>query len=133
MKWLRLYTEVLSDPKVQRLPAEDFRHWINILCVASVNDGVLPHIEDVAFALRLSNREAKAMVTRLTKALLIDPPETDDSCGSPHGWDARQYRSDNSTERVKRFRKRIKLVSVTPPDSDADSDSEILSLAGGKR
>jgi hypothetical protein len=33
-QWLRLYTDLINDPKVQLLPAEDFKGWINILCIA---------------------------------------------------------------------------------------------------
>ena len=32
--WLRLYTEALHDPKVQRLPAKTFKGWINLLMLA---------------------------------------------------------------------------------------------------
>lgn len=50
-------------------------------------------------------------------------------------WDKRQFSSDNSTERVKRFRdkqkqedetevKRYNNVSETPPDTDTESDTE---------
>jgi hypothetical protein len=42
MKWLRLYSDVGSDPKVQRLPGDKFKAWINLLCVASQHDGILP-------------------------------------------------------------------------------------------
>jgi hypothetical protein len=40
MKWLRLYSDVVSDPKVQRLPGEKFKAWVNLLCVASQHDGI---------------------------------------------------------------------------------------------
>jgi hypothetical protein len=42
MRWLRLYCEVVADPKVQRLPGDKFKRWINLLCVAGQHDGILP-------------------------------------------------------------------------------------------
>jgi hypothetical protein len=54
MKWLRLYSDVVSDPKVQRLAAERFKAWINLLCVAGQHDGILPPMADLAFTLRIA-------------------------------------------------------------------------------
>jgi hypothetical protein len=50
--WFRLYSEVLNDPKVQCLSGEHFKTWINILCIASKNHGVLPDMEALQFLLR---------------------------------------------------------------------------------
>src|SRR5260370_12837105 len=59
LPWLRLYVSVLNCPKVQRLPAPLFKHWINLLCVARSQDGILPGIADIAFALRIDVAEAE--------------------------------------------------------------------------
>jgi hypothetical protein len=37
---------------VQRLPGEKFKAWVNLLCIASKHDGVLPPVADHAFLLR---------------------------------------------------------------------------------
>jgi hypothetical protein len=126
-RWFRLYSEVVNDPKVQRLPCEDFRAWINLLCLASENDGRLPPIEDVAFALRMTIDGAATVVGRLSNGGLIDRMSggPDGYHYAPHGWDKRQYKSDTSTERVKRFRQRSETVSVTPPETEADTDTEL--------
>jgi hypothetical protein len=42
---------------------------------------------------------------------------------SPHNWDKRQYKSDVSTERVKRFRNGKRNVSETPPETEADTEN----------
>jgi hypothetical protein len=125
-RWFRLYSEVVNDPKVQRLPCEDFRAWINLLCLASENDGRLPSIDDVAFALRMTTDGALTVVERLSNAGLIDRLNggANGYHYAPHGWDKRQYKSDTSTERVKRFRQRSETVSVTPPETEADTDTE---------
>lgn len=126
-RWFRLYDELLDDPKVQRLSGDDFKAWINLLCLASRNDGNLPSTEDIAFALRLDGKKASALLQRLVSVGLLDEA---DGRFSPHGWNARQYKSDVSTGRVKQFRERQKAVSgnggetfhETPPETDTETD-----------
>ena len=35
MKWFRFYHDAIDDPKVQRLPGDVFKFWVNLLCLAS--------------------------------------------------------------------------------------------------
>jgi len=132
MRWFRVYTEVLHDPKVQRLPAELFRRWVNCLCLAALGNGQLPPPEDIAFGLRLSPAEAERTLSGLRKAGLLDECE---GRLTPHNWEQRQYVSDSSTERVRRYRaakkgtpkqqeKRCGNVSETAPDTDTDTEPE---------
>lgn len=119
MKWFRLYNEVLEDPKVQKLPPETFKFWINILCLSSKSDGKLPSLEDISFALRLPLDETKEAFHACQKALLIDEqPNQHGSTYAPHNWRKRQYKSDTSTERVKRFRNGQRNGVVTAPDTE---------------
>ena len=124
MRWFRLYDEVLNDPKVQRLAGDTFKFWINVLCIASKHGGVLPSIEDMAFELRVSVAVCTSEINVLKQAGLIDG----DKRLRPHGWDKRQYKSDTSTERVKRFRERSSNVAVTVdetgPDTEADTEQK---------
>ncbi len=114
--WFRFYHEVLDDPKVQKLPPETFRIWVNMLCLACRNDGFIPPLSDVSFAFRVTPEIAKEFVSNLIELGLLDRSKN----GSirPHQWDSRQFKSDSSTERVKRFRKRFKTVSVTANETD---------------
>ena len=124
MRWFRLYDDVLNDPKVQKLSGETFKLWINVLCIASKHGGVLPNLEDLAFELRLPTLVCKTEIDILKQAGLIDG----DKKLKPHGWEKRQYKSDTSTERVKRFRERssnaTETVSETVPDTDTETDTE---------
>ncbi len=120
-QWFRMYAEVLNDPKAQRLSGDDFKGWINILCLASQADGCIPSDEDIGFALRIDRRKAQKLVASLISAGLIDVTETG---RTPHNWNGRQYKSDVSTERVKRFRKRSKPVSETPIETPPDTETE---------
>lgn len=124
--WLRLYDEVLDDPKVQKLSGDDFKAWINLLCLARRHDGILPDLEAIAFALRMSVDGARTVLERLLNGTLIDRRSggVDGAHYAPHGWDKRQYKSDGSTERVKRFRERSKTVTETPPETETDTESE---------
>jgi hypothetical protein len=122
-RWFRMYDEVLDDPKVQRLSGDDFKAWVNLLCLASRNDGKLPCAEDIAFALRIDAKKGAAVIGRLVSAGLL---LAEDDCFSPNKWNDRQYKSDVSTSRVKRFRERSKTVSETAPDTETDTEKNTV-------
>lgn len=54
--WIKLYTEIVSDPKMGRLTDRQFRTCINLFALAGVedDDGLLPATEDLAWHLRLN-------------------------------------------------------------------------------
>lgn len=124
-QWFRLYNDILNDPKIAKLDDHTFRGWVSILCVASKNDGKLPEISEVAFHLRCSEQDAKSLFEVLRNNNLIDQI---DGHFVPHKWSTYQYKSDNSTERVQRHRKRQRSVTgnvpETAPESDSDTDSD---------
>jgi hypothetical protein len=128
MRWLRFYDDTINDPKIIKLPDATRWHWVALLCVASKNDGALPPLDDIAIQLRITPAKATEVIAVLVKAGLLDKVETG---YIPHNWDGRQYKSDVSTDRVKRFRnvskqktKRFETVSETPPDTDTDTETE---------
>ena len=43
---------------------------------------------------------------------------------SPHKWNVRQYKSDVSTERVKRFRQHPRNAAETPPEQNIQNRTE---------
>jgi len=135
--WYRFYVETLDDPKVQKLPGEQFKGWVNLLSLAARNEGDLPPVEDIAFALRMSEKDAQELIDNLIEKGLIDENEIG---LEPHNWNGRQYKSDVSTERVKRFRKRHETVSETPNETppeqnrtDSDTETEQKKTATRKR
>lgn len=107
LQWFRFYNEALNDPKVQGLPAELFRVWINVLCVANEeNDwGFLPSLDDLAFKLRLTLEETETALDDLSRRNLI---EKSGRKLTPHNWNKRQYQADSSAERVRRHRQKRK-------------------------
>ena len=136
--WFRFYSEVINDHKVQSLDPTTFKGWVNLLCLANDCDGKLPPIEEIAFKLRLSEHSARELVDTLVLHGLIDI-EADHSL-TPHNWSGRQFRSDVSTERVRKHRQKKQKskdetegnvssetprnVSATPPDTESDTDTE---------
>ena len=129
-RWFRFYDEALDDPKVQLLPPERFKVWVNLLCLACRHDGKLPPIADVAFALRMARDEAGECLLDFTQRGLLDQYEEQ---FSPHNWAKRQYRSDVSTDRVKRFRETKRNVSPAVSETAPDTDTEQKDYIGGGR
>jgi hypothetical protein len=129
-RWFRIYDELLDDPKVQRLPAEDFKGWVNLLCLASRNNGKLPCVADIAFALRETEESVSSLLHRLQSGGLL---ERRGSVLAPYKWAERQYKSDTSTERVKRFRERSRNTDETAPDTEAETEETPIAPTGGRR
>jgi hypothetical protein len=102
-RWFRFYDEALDDPKVQRLSPQLFKTWVNLLCLASKSDGKLPSDDDLAFRLRVSVQDAAQQIQDLILTGLIDIEPNGSRV--PHGWQARQYASDSSAERMRKHRK----------------------------
>lgn len=121
-RWFRFYEGALDDPKVQALPGDLFKAWVNLLCVAARNDGALP-AADIPFMLRLDDRKAGKVIDELVSRGLID--RIGDGL-EPHNWASRQFKSDVSNDRVKRHRQRhgngkrnvTETPQVTPPETE---------------
>mgnify|MGYP006407257627 CR=1 FL=1 len=122
--WFRYYIEALDDPKVQQLSAEHFRTWVNLLCIAAKHGGKLPSKSDCAFALRVTPDTFRVTFAALHDAKLFDKDVGRDKHTEPHNWSKRQYKSDTSAERTRRYRKRHSDVTVTPPDTETETDTE---------
>jgi hypothetical protein len=123
-RWFRFYDDAINDPKILRLSDKMFRAWVGILCMASKYNGAVPKA-DMAISLRVPEGGVKAIISYLVDHDLLD------DCGdfvTPHNWSGRQYKSDVSTERVKRFRNTKRnvssTVSETPPDTEADTEAD---------
>jgi hypothetical protein len=94
-RWFRIDDDVIHDIKVQALPGDLFKGWINVLCIASKHGGRLPPLKAVAFALRVS--EAKA-VELIAKLVLLDLLDKDADGHTPHNWGGRQFITDSGDD-----------------------------------
>jgi len=121
-RWFRFHADAMRNPKVGRLSDKEFRLWVELLSVAAENDGLIPCLSDLKHVLKRRLDHLSTGVERLISMGLID------ALGGgyePHNWSKFQYKSDVSTDRVKRHREK-RNVSETPPDTDTDTDTEIV-------
>ena len=121
-RWFRMDDDVVNDPKVQGLPAEIFKAWVNVLCIASKNQGHLPILRDVAFLLRITEAKALELLTKLERAGLLDK---DGDGFVPHNWNKRQFKSDcdsTNADRQKRYRSRHRNADSNVTHNVTDSE-----------
>jgi hypothetical protein len=86
-------------------------------------------VEDISFTLRMPVAKCEAHIKALVEVKLFDVTETG---LEPHNWNARQYESDVSTNRVRAFRERrmkrftdvSETANETPPDTEAEAEAE---------
>ncbi len=130
MRWFRFYNDAMRHPKVAQLSDAHFRLWVELLCLASENDGEIPTEETLKALLRRRLDHLKAGLSALLRAGLMVPSGEG---YAPHGWDKRQYKSDTSTERSRKFREKCNVaetVDATPPDTEADTEAEKIAPKG---
>ena len=124
MHWLKLYTEIVNDPKIQLLAPSDRWHYVVLLCAKA--DGLFDYEDDfktqlLAVHLRLTAEEMSALYDRLTDAKLIKKDWT------PAGWDKRQVVNDPTGELRKRAQRERKKLEEQEQDKDKDKDIDIES------
>jgi hypothetical protein len=141
MNWFKFHHDALNDPKVQRLPGDLFKAWVNLLCLASQQParGSLPPVEDCAFALRLDVLAMADLANQLANAGLL---EREPGGYSIHNWNGRQYDKPSDApervnERVRKHRERKSNADVTPMkrpgnaiDTDTDTERETEQKVG---
>lgn len=131
MQWFRLYSRMVDDEKLRLLAFEDRWHFVALCCLKS--SGLLDEPDTdlrsrkIAVKLGVQVRELEEISRRLREVDLIDDEL------NPVAWDDLQYRSDNSTDRVKKFRekqrcnkvKRDGNVSVTVQETETETETEL--------
>jgi hypothetical protein len=120
-RWFRFYADAMRNPKVAKLSDKQFRLWVELLAVASENDGVLPCLDDLRFMLNRRLDHLSSGVEQLISMGLIDRLE---GGYEPHNWNKFQYKSDSSSERVAKHRAK-RNVSETAPDTETDTELPI--------
>lgn len=127
--WFRCYAEMVDDAKLRLLAFEDRWHYVAILCCKGQGllDETKPDLLDriVGLKLGLASRELDEVRRRLLEVELID------KTWQPLGWDRRQFVSDTSAERTRKWRER--KTSPTPPpkesktETDTDTEGDVTS------
>ncbi len=125
-QWFRMYNEFAHDPKVQMMSEAMQRRLIMLFCDRSCDVTVTLSEQEIAFRWRISDDELAQ-----TKALFISKGFIDEEWNVLN-WDRRQFVSDSSTDRTRRYRERKRtsqerhnVTEVTKCDAlDTDTDTE---------
>lgn len=120
-RWFRFHAAAMRNPKVARLSDAQFRLWVELMAVASENEGVIPRLDDLKHILKRRLDHLSRGLQDLIRAGLMDALADG---YEPHNWSKHQYKSDTSTDRVKKHRAE-RNVSETPPDTDTDTEDVI--------
>lgn len=140
--WFRLYSEVLSDRKIARICRETslpkvvvIGFWTVVLAIANdspkrghllISDGLPITTEELADEIGLEIQETSTLIEKFTQLNMLC---LDGQCLIVTHWDNRQFPSDSSTERTKRYRERQANNSETSQERhgdglEAEADSE---------
>ena len=103
--WFRTYSEFAHDPKVQSMSETMQRRLVMIFCLKCSDVLKTLSDDDIAFQLRISGDDLLA-----TKMLFITKGFIDKNW-SIKNWDKRQFVSDKSAERQRKYR--AKKATVT--------------------
>jgi len=133
--WIKLYHEVLDDPKMGRLPDRLWRRVIELFLIAGDLDqeGALPTVGDMAWRLRISDDELMADLDELEKIGIVT---LNGSLNVVTNFSKRQS-AVSDAERMRRYRDRNRFsnddvtddvtgsVTIRNTDTDTDTDEEI--------
>ena len=104
LSWFRMYSRAVDDDKLRLLAFEDRWHFVALLCLKTqgIIDESNPDLRSrkIAIKLGLSGGELDEVKRRLMAVHLID------NDFQPKKWNQCQFKSDNSTERVKKYREK---------------------------
>ena len=135
--WFRLYSEFAHDPKIQMLSEAMQRRYVMLMCLRCSETLETLHETEIAFQLRLSEAELIE-----TKNLFISKNFIDKQWNLLN-WDKRQFVSDSSTMRVRKYRDKKKQPSNADEtlqkqpsnaiDTDTDTDTESNKKKENKR
>lgn len=137
--WIKLYTEILKDPKMGRLTDRQFRTCINLFALAGEYDqeGALPSVADMGWILRMNEAE---LLDNLNELASVGIVRCINDTWLVCKWQERQAKApsaapDKVLQRVHEHRQRqrnevvttlhdeVKRV-VTPPETDTDIETD---------
>lgn len=141
--WIKLYTEILKDPKMGRLTDGQFRACINLFALAGEYDqeGTLPSVADMSWTLRMDEAELLDNLNELAKVGIV---RCINDTWLVCKWQERQAKApsaapDKVLQRVHEHRQRQRNESVTtlqdevkrgvtPPETETETDIETESV-----
>ena len=132
MQWFRMYHDMIEDPKIGTLNDAQFRLWVEILCLScsagNCGDTELT-IDEINWKLR--RNVTGTLQELLDRNLVVFVDGRKGHTIKVVNWDKRQFLSDNSTERVRKYREKTSGKNETlqkrfcnPTDTDTDTDTD---------
>ena len=120
--WIKLYHEILDDPKMGKMPDRLWRRTIEMFLLAGDydHDGELPPIEDVAWRLRIDNETLQQDIETLQSIGIIS------ANGSIHlvtNFSERQS-AMSGAERISRFRESKRKEEYYGNEDETDDVTE---------
>ena len=113
MDWLRLYVEVLDDEKMAKLTDTQYRIFTYLMLMAREKDqnGTFAFSpQDIAWRLR---RPTQQIINTTEKLQELSIVSIDNGMLQFINWNKRQYKSDDVTARVKRYREKGETLQPT--------------------
>lgn len=133
--WFRMYAEFADDPKVQMMPEHMQRRLVMLFCERCKDVTVSERHR--AFSWRISDADLAE-----TKALFIEAGFIDEDWNVLN-WNKRQFISDSSTDRTRRYRERKRTshdrhgdndeTKRDAPDTDTDTEADTENRGEEKR
>lgn len=138
--WIKLYHEILDDPKMGRLPDALFRRAIELFLMAGDYDreGALPPLADMAWRLHADEAELGAQMAQLAALDIL-------SRGADESWQVAHFSERQApappAERMRRSRTSARrefgtdgvdgceTVAKRNTDTDTDADTETEQMA----
>lgn len=125
MEWLRLYSNIVNDPKIMTMSEKYRWRYVALLCLFRIKSDSFPTESEIIFSMRIKKQEWELTKKEFEKRGLIIKDTI-------NGWTTRQYKSDDSYARVKRFRNvsetpelKDVTVTVTPPETETETETEL--------
>ena len=114
--WMKLYYEILDDPKMGWLSDHLWRRTTELFLMAGEagNGGYIPDIKNIAWRLRTTDEDIEICLKELSKCKIVEKTK--------EGWliinyAERQGKSDNA-ERQARYRERVHKLQNSNEDSN---------------
>ncbi len=122
--WIKFYTEALHDRKMRRLDRFDKSVYYDLLLLAGFEDkdGYLPCIDDIAFELDLTVKQAKKSIQKLLEIGVISRDDNGNLYVTM--FTQRQETSSDGYERVKRYRNKKRNAMIT--DDNVINDNGMI-------
>lgn len=105
--WIRLYRKLLDDREWHELDGEAAKLLVNLWMLAAETDGELPSPADIAFRLRVSEKNVSAILSRLSHWCEQDASTVLADCKQ----DATPDKSRGDTEEIRSEEKGVRAAS----------------------